>query len=318
MNAATNPKPLRWFSFRWRTGLILGLGFVAAWYFLIGRFRHPVGSGPAGPVVDAAAFQSIWSTNRFVLVGIGDSITAGFGSPAENGYFNLLLQNDGAAYPDMKGRDLRTVLPNLSFRNLSVSYTTSAEHLRDQLPELESYPPTVHGIVVITTGGNDLLHDYGRSAPRDGAMYGCAFGQAIPWKENFRTRLNAILEGVMAKFPGGCDVFLANVYDPTDGVGDIEHAQLLLPSWPDGRKVLPLFNDLIAETCRNYTNVHLVDIHAAFLGHGIHCADWFNTNYRRGDPHYWYFQNLEDPNDRGYDAIRRLFLIEIQKVLSHG
>ena len=31
-------------------------------------------------------------------------------------------------------------------------------------------------------------------------------------------------------------------------------------------------------------------------------------------PHYWYAENLEDPNVRGYDAIRRLFLIEIAKV----
>jgi hypothetical protein len=29
--------------------------------------------------------------------------------------------------------------------------------------------------------------------------------------------------------------------------------------------------------------------------------------------HYWYATNLEDPNDRGYDAIRRLFLIEMAK-----
>ncbi|MBC8117927.1 MAG: hypothetical protein H7062_26345 [Candidatus Saccharimonas sp.] len=42
---------------------------------------------------------------------------------------------------------------------------------------------------------------------------------------------------------------------------------------------------------------------AEFLGHGIHCT------------HYWYWDNLEDPNDRGYDAIRRLFLIEMARIL---
>ena len=31
-------------------------------------------------------------------------------------------------------------------------------------------------------------------------------------------------------------------------------------------------------------------------------------------PHYRYAENLEDPNVRGNDAIRRLFLIEIAKV----
>jgi len=38
--------------------------------------------------------------------------------------------------------------------------------------------------------------------------------------------------------------------------------------------------------------------------------------YDSDDPYYWYGSNLEDPNDRGYDAIRRLFLIEVEKVLN--
>jgi hypothetical protein len=101
-------------------------------------------------------------------------------------------------------------------------------------------------------------------------------------------------------------------------VGDLEHAHLALPAWPDGVKILPLFNGLIADTCHNYTNVHLVDIHAALLGHGIHCGDRSNAYYHKDDPHYWYFENLEDPNDRGYDAIRRLFLVEMSKVFANG
>jgi hypothetical protein len=249
-----------------------------------------------------------------MLIGIGDSVTAGFGATDRHGYFELLLQNDDAGCPDMKGRDLRRVLPDLSFQNLSVSYTTSEEHLKDQVPKIKSYPPGVRGIVVVTTGGNDLIHDYGRSAPRDGAAYGCTYEQALRWKESFRARLKGILDGVIARFPGGCDVFLANIYDPTDGVGDIQHANLALPVWPDGVRVLPLFNDVISETCGSYPNVHLVDFRSAFLGHGIHCSDSRNAYYRKDDPHYWYFDNLEDPNDRGYDAIRRLFLIEMCKV----
>ena len=36
-------------------------------------------------------------------------------------------------------------------------------------------------------------------------------------------------------------------------------------------------------------------------------------HYHSDDPHFWYFSNVEDPNERGYDALRRLFLIEIAK-----
>ena len=36
------------------------------------------------------------------------------------------------------------------------------------------------------------------------------------------------------------------------------------------------------------------------------------------DPYCWYHVNLEDPNERGYDAIRRLFLIEMARVLERA
>ena len=52
-------------------------------------------------------------------------------------------------------------------------------------------------------------------------------------------------------------------------------------------------------------------MHAEFLGHGIHCRKFWTKHYRAGDPHYWYYFNLEDPNDRGYDALRRLMLLKM-------
>jgi len=50
-------------------------------------------------------------------------------------------------------------------------------------------------------------------------------------------------------------------------------------------------------------------------GHGIYCRQFWREHYRADDPHHWYGDNLEDPNHRGYDAIRRRFLIEIVKAL---
>ena len=40
-------------------------------------------------------------------------------------------------------------------------------------------------------------------------------------------------------------------------------------------------------------------------------------HYDALDPHYWYYANLEDPNERGYDAIRRLFLIQMSEAARH-
>jgi lysophospholipase L1-like esterase len=272
-----------------------------------------MGNGPAGPAVSSVPFQKKWSSRKVVFIGLGDSITRGLGTQKKHTYFELLQVNDDIQYPDMKGCDLQGVFSRLEVHNYAQDYTVTREHLENQLPRLPVHRPDVKGIVVITSGGNDLIHDYGRSEPTDGAIYGCSYKQAIDWTENIKARLARLIEGVNEKFPGGCQIFLANIYDPTDGVSDPQTKGL--PRWPNAVKAIGLTNKKIAELCNFYENVHLVDIHSEFLGHGIHCTEFWRKHYRKEDPHYWYYENLEDPNRRGYDAIRRLFLTEMIKVL---
>jgi hypothetical protein len=161
----------------------------------------------------------------------------------------------------------------------------------------------------MTTGGNDLIHFYGQLPPREGAMYGATFAQARPWIDNFAKRLDEMLSLLESRFPGGCMIFLADIYDPSDGVGD--PASIFMPAWPDCMKIHQAYNDVIHRSAEKHASVHLVPMHAEFLGHGIHCTQPWRSHYHLADPHYWYAINLADPNIRGYDALRRLFLIEI-------
>lgn len=311
-------KKLKWYSFRWQTGVILLIPVVLVFGYIGYRFHLatrvlPMGSGPAGPVIPKEPFREIWSEEKVILIGLGDSITTGYGAPLKHTYFAMLQNNDDIQYPEMAGCDLEHVLPNLKAHNYSVNYTVTQEHLDRQLPLLPIQQSDVTGIVVITSGGNDLIHNYGLSPPKDGAMYGCSCKQAIVWTENIKQRIQKLLDGVIARFPGGCEIFLANIYDPTDGVGDPQIVGF--PRWPDAMKILSLTNRKIAELCDSYQNVHLVDIHSEFLGHGIHCTEFWRKHYRKNDSYHWYDHNLEDPNPRGYDAIRRLFLLEMIKIL---
>lgn len=311
-------KKLKWHSVRWRVVILVwvlvltALGYVGCCLRPV-IWGLPVGTGPAGPAVPREPFQRVWSDERIVLAGLGDSITKGYGAPAGKGYFDLLRENDDAHWPDMKGCDLENVFGRLEAYNYSQNYTVSREHIEKQLPLVPGWGPDVKGIVVITSGGNDLIHNYGRTEPKDGAMYGCTYEQGLIWIENIKQRLQKLLERVMEKFPGGCEIFLANIYDPTDGVGDPYIVGF--PRWPDCVKVLGLTNRKIAQLCDSYENVHLVDIHSEFLGHGIHCTEFWRRNYHKDDPGHWYDRNLEDPNPRGYDAIRRLFLIKMIETL---
>lgn len=292
-------------------GLLLimtGGGYLYFW-----RFR-PVGTGSAGPQIPIAEFYQVWSERQFVLIGLGDSVTAGFGARRGYSYFDRLVTNPSDEFEDMRGRCLQSVLPHLRYTNLAVSGSTSGEHVARQLPRLPALGSNTIALVVMTTGGNDLIHNYGRTPPREEAMYGASWEEATSWTTNFEQRLEIMIQHIRSRFPVG-HIFIANIFDPTDGVGDIERAGL--PAWKDGMRILAVYNDAIRRCSERHSFVHLVDIHGAFMGHGIHCTQCWSRHYDARDPHYWYYVNLEDPNERGYDVIRRLYLIEIAKVV-HG
>jgi len=289
-------------------GLVLVAGTAA---FLFFRFARPVGIGAAGPAIARESFSHPWTSRQILLVGLGDSVTAGFGARKGYSYFDRMVKNLADEFPEMNGICLASVFPKFQPVNLSVSGSTSSEVPSRQLNSLPTNAPEVLGIVVMTTGGNDIIHNYGHTPPREEAMYGASMDEAKPWVENFGRRLDSTLAQINSRFPGGCEVFLANVFDPTDGFGDAERAGL--PAWKDSMQILDAYNTVIRHAADTHPNVHIVDIHAAFLGHGIHCMQFWQAHYDRHDPHYWFYDNLEDPNERGYDVIRRLFLIEIEK-----
>lgn len=291
-------------------GLIVVVAAIAYREFVLAR---PVGQGSAGPVVSRDRFEAAWTDRPVILLGLGDSVTQGLGASPGKTYFQRLVKNPANEFPEMHGICLSAALPKLKAVNLAISGTTSIECVDYQLPKLVPYPPEVFGIVVITTGGNDVIHNYGRTPPREGAMYGAAATQIDLWVTNFDQRLETIARRVRETFPGGCQIFIANIYDPSDGNGDIENAGL--PRWPDGLQVLAAYNTVLAKFAERHNDVELVDMHSLFLGHGIHCRQFWHRHYHKADPHYWYWDNLEDPNDRGYDALRRQMLIEMTRVL---
>ncbi|MFN9643258.1 MAG: SGNH/GDSL hydrolase family protein, partial [Pirellula sp.] len=297
--------------FRWL--VILGFGFTSlllATAYLQFYIARPIGSGPAGPKVSRDPFEKTWTEQPVLLLGIGDSVTAGLGAKnTSHSYFQRLISNPIDESEDMKGVCLSRVLPNLQTRNLAISGSTSIAHAEIVDEKLETQPADVYGIVVMTTGGNDLIHSYGRSPAREGAMFLATREQAKPWIENFEKRLNTMLDTITAKFPGGCEIHLADIYDPTDGVGD--GASIMLPAWPDGLAIHAEYNQTIYRCVDARDHVRVVPLHKTFLGHGGHCRQFWQPFYDSRDPYYWFYENVEDPNDRGYDAIRRLFMNSI-------
>ena len=198
-------------------GVLLVLAALAYVYFVYAR---PVGSGPAGRQPPHEAFAKPWTDRKVLLLGLGDSVTAGFGVDPSYSYFNRMVRNPEDEFEDMRGICLSVVLPNLQAKNLAMSGSTSLMHLETIRNSLETQDADTFGLIVMTTGGNDLIHNYGRTPPREGAMYGATFEQARPWIDSFVKRLDEMIATLEARFPGGCMIFMADIYDPSDGVGD--------------------------------------------------------------------------------------------------
>ncbi len=287
---------------------VIAMGVAVRHFWL----SWPEGEGPAGPPLPREAFSRVRSTRNVFLLGVGDSITAGYGVPQEHTYFARLATNPPDEFPGMQGICLSAVLPNLRTENIAISGSTSLDHLAILQQRLKKQDSDTLGLIVMTTGGNDLIHSYGRMPPREGAMFGATLEQAQPWIAAYEARLASMIELIQQRFPGGCHIFLGDIYDPTDGTGSASGTGL--PAWPDGGAIHHAYNEIIHRTAQQNACVHLVPIWQEFLGHGVHCTKFWRAHYRPDDPHYWYGSNLEDPNDRGYDAVRRLFLVEMVKV----
>lgn len=293
-----------------RLKILLGSAIVllltVLWYRQF-HLARPVGSGPAGPAVESSAFEQIWTDRKIHVVGLGDSVTAGLGAKnRSHSYFNRVIRNPKDEFESLKGLCLSAVIPNLTSENYAISGSESSTHHEIIHETLPKYDDDVFGIVMMTSGGNDLIHMYGRSPPRECAIYGATEEQAEPWIENFETRLTEMIDGIKAKFPGGCEIYIGDIYDPTDGTGNA--ASIFLPRWPDGIAIHAKYNQTIRRVASKHGNVFVVPLYETFLGHGSQCRKFWVKTYRKEDPYYWFYTNVEDPNDRGYDALRRIFL----------
>ncbi|OGQ89042.1 MAG: hypothetical protein A2289_18685 [Deltaproteobacteria bacterium RIFOXYA12_FULL_58_15] len=250
------------------------------------------------------------------IIGFGDSVTDGFCATSGLSFFELLIQNNNGIYPQWRGRDLRSHFASVTSNNQAISGSASCDYSTSDITYVlqqdpHTWKPTV---VVITLGGNDLIHNYNCSSPGECHAFCSSLAAATSWADNYRQRMIGFIQAAKASITGPTYILLANIYDPTDGVGDIENAGVGLPPWPDGFDVLALYNQQI-EQIALATGAVLVDMRAAMLGHGIHFDDRSNPYYDAGDPTYWYCQNLEDPNDRGYHAIRAAFWQAIEETL---
>ena len=241
--------------------------------------------GGGGPVV-ATGFKT--------HVILGDSISDRGGQGPF--FYDLLDHNDDAMYPDYKGKDLTTkygaglkVVKNSKAGATTASLVTQAKGL----------PTSLDGpvLVTITIGGNDI----------QSALGALVFsGSDATQIATFQSNLDASLAEIAKPGRFGTDVavtvLLANIYDPSDGTGTFQFANGMscgqpLSLWNKGATSMYLspWEDDMTQIAMKYPGVHVLDLHARFMGHGVPAMDT------------WFFTDCIHPNTTGHNQVRGLY-----------
>ncbi len=219
------------------------------------------------------------------LVVLGDSIGDG-GGPSPR-YYQLLERNDDRRYPEWRGLDLATRFPDARVvRRADSGSTTDA-----LLGQVRGLPRDLPGpvAVVITSGGNDVKD----------ALVEAATGLDAAHIARMQGNIGAALDALVDRFDDrGLVVYLANVYDSSDGQGNFGlHCRFARRLGAIEIPTDPIFERWnaahAAETAR--TGQVLVDLHGRFYGHG------YNSDVN------WYADDCTHPNRLGHHELRALF-----------
>lgn len=233
---------------------------------------------------------------------LGDSISDGGGQAPF--YYDLLDKNDDTKWPDAVGKDF-SALYGSDIKVVKVSRGgAKGQNLGGQISLI---PATLEGPVVVTMtiGGNDVQAALGALLTS---------GDDTKQRTDFQEFLDAAIAELTKpdRFGAGVkvSVYMANVYDPSDGTGNFTIASSgkkcpgPLAYFPAGRETKPLldpWSKIFTDVAAKYPGTTVVDLRAKYQGHGVASAD------------SWFVADCIHPNAAGHDALRDLFWENITK-----
>ncbi len=264
-----------------------------------------------GPAVDQQLPPGLQGLTLFV--NLGDSLAAGYYASAGHSYKALLVKNDDVLYPACKGKDLTSLFPAVKVVDRSKSGATTT----DAVAQAQGVAPNPAGntLVVISAGGNDF---------NDNPLTMVDPAKTTASAQKATANLQLIVDHFRdaASYPGKVLIVMLNVYDPSDGTGNIPARSGLSGFCTSLQKLGFLVGPLMVQNLASFDQalggfaaqqaVLLADNHAAFLGHGYHFDDPKCPVYDAADPTLWFHTDCVHANDRGHHELRRL----IWKVLT--
>ncbi|MBI5497345.1 MAG: SGNH/GDSL hydrolase family protein [Deltaproteobacteria bacterium] len=168
-------------------------------------------------------------------------------------------------------------------------------------------------LVVFTMGGNDFA-----DMTRAGSA-GAPMSEMRPQAEATVAAFEAALRWLKdpARFPSGSDVIFANIYEYTDGTGDVlscPGARLLTITerWPDGPEILLWTNSQLMRVAVE-TGADLLFLQETFCGHGFHNTDSAARCYRGPGTERWFDLTCIHPTPTGHGVLADMFLAVVDE-----
>ncbi len=242
------------------------------------------------------------------LIFFGDSVTVGEGATQRTREYNqLLMLNDDEAWPGFAEDDLESTFGEVppTIYDVAQGGATTGQVVAWQLPNLESQlPDVVEGetLVVATIGGNDMVVAVFASQLSDEPDV-VAQAEVDKMVENL-SEISVFFADTQ-RFPDPVYLYIANIYEPTDTVGQAEvcfnDVDVRI-----GIRAIDLANLGMLELAQE-EGFGYVDMRSHFLGHGQNAGDESGEWYVPDDATTWFVDDCIHPNDRGHHEIRRLF-----------
>lgn len=276
---------------------------------------------PLGAVLAPHCFgtnhQRIGGIERVVF--LGDSITVGTPPTATDDFYrnrlaDALVLEFGLDAPSLLWRAVDPVNGTTLVRESGdfascASWGARADDLLGGEQQLASCFPAgtlgLRTLVVITIGGNDVIH------LTEDAAGGATPAQLVAARDAFVQEIEAAILWLRApgRFPNGVSVVLANIYDPTDGSGEVPLLCALLgiePLLPVDSLVIEAQESLLAIAVAN--GIDLVFARERFCGHGVNAADASAPCYRGPGTATWIDETCIHPAADGHAALAADFL----------
>jgi lysophospholipase L1-like esterase len=282
-----------------------------------------------GPVINSAC----WGTNHQDIQGVqrvvflGDSITVGTPPTLSAGYYRSLLADQLAAQFGLV-HDAETLwklvdpFNGVSVDKFSGDFASCAKWgarnddlLQDTSQLEECFPPgsrMLTTLVVITSGGNDLSAI--TQSAIDGATEDELWMQFMTMVELKRQAVHWLVDDPK-KFPNGVYVIFGNLYEFTDGTGEVEACDVSgLAGFDQPVPAPDQLAEMVVWTEEQYmqiaveTGTDMVLMLENFCGHGFNADDPLAPCYRGPGTEVWFDLTCIHPNPTGHQQLADGFM----------